>query len=371
MTEPTTPSAPVPGTTPAPASVPPAPPPAEVTLLQRVGRLANVFVQLAFLGTFLAFGRAGFGVGEVAACFRVQYFVILSVAGLAWLFFGDRRRGIAFLVCGLVNAGYLLPQLIAPATHPGAHEIRVRALFVNVHTGNTRKDLVLDYINRQDPDFIGLTEVDAGWVASCAGLAQRYPWHHAHPRDDNFGVAFYSRWPTTQCRDMFFVHEGIPSILANLEIASKSVTVLTTHPLPPRLPSYAPVWSAQMQLMGKFLGAVRGPKVLMGDLNCAPWTAHFASLLNDGGITDTANGFGVQLTWPTHAFFLRTALDHILASPDLRVMDRRVGPWVGSDHFPVVADLAITVASPGGPAAMATPALPLPAPPANASPTTP
>jgi endonuclease/exonuclease/phosphatase (EEP) superfamily protein YafD len=37
---------------------------------------------------------------------------------------------------------------------------------------------------------------------------------------------------------------------------------------------------------------------------------------------------------------LRLPIDHILIGPGLAVLDRRLGPDTGSDHLPVVADLA-------------------------------
>jgi hypothetical protein len=44
--------------------------------------------------------------------------------------------------------------------------------------------------------------------------------------------------------------------------------------------------------------------------------------------------------WPTWApSFLRVPIDHIFVSSSWRVIDRRLGPMVGSDHLPVLVDL--------------------------------
>jgi endonuclease/exonuclease/phosphatase (EEP) superfamily protein YafD len=39
---------------------------------------------------------------------------------------------------------------------------------------------------------------------------------------------------------------------------------------------------------------------------------------------------------------LRIPIDHCLVSPSVAIVDRRVGPPVGSDHLPVFVDFAIS-----------------------------
>ena len=73
---------------------------------------------------------------------------------------------------------------------------------------------------------------------------------------------------------------------------------------------------------------------ILGDLNVSPWSPHFGGLLRE-------SGRGVQATWPTNLAPMRIPIDHCLVSPDVSVVGRRVGPDVGSDHFPIVVDVQI------------------------------
>lgn len=79
--------------------------------------------------------------------------------------------------------------------------------------------------------------------------------------------------------------------------------------------------------------------VLLGDLNCTPFSPWFGRLLRDGQLRDTGKGFGLPSTWSRHGIGL--PIDHILAGGAWQVIDRRVHPdRMGSDHHPVIAVLA-------------------------------
>lgn len=80
------------------------------------------------------------------------------------------------------------------------------------------------------------------------------------------------------------------------------------------------------------LPATTTPAVVAGDMNC--WGPP-VSLMLPGWRRAIA-----QPTWPTHR--PHSQLDHVLVTPPVRVTSARVGPHSGSDHRPVVVDLALT-----------------------------
>jgi len=95
----------------------------------------------------------------------------------------------------------------------------------------------------------------------------------------------------------------------------------------------------QLRAAAKFLANKPKPSILLGDLNVTPWSSPFQHLLRQGGLRDTAIGFGIHPTWPSYLWPMRIPIDHCLVSPGLRATKREVGRNVGSDHFPLLIEL--------------------------------
>jgi endonuclease/exonuclease/phosphatase (EEP) superfamily protein YafD len=88
---------------------------------------------------------------------------------------------------------------------------------------------------------------------------------------------------------------------------------------------------------------VDDPILVVGDFNATRWNSAFRELL-DADLSDAADdvGHGLRTTWKgTGRVPIEMVLDHILVSDDFGVLDTRVGPGVGSDHRPVIADVAL------------------------------
>ncbi len=83
--------------------------------------------------------------------------------------------------------------------------------------------------------------------------------------------------------------------------------------------------------------------MVVGDFNAARWSHGFRALLDRSGMVDSERGFGFQPTFPAGLPYpLRIPIDHLLHGEGLAVTDRVLGPALGSDHLPLVVDLAVT-----------------------------
>jgi len=302
---------------------------------------------LALLGAATAlFTLTGFLGGlwwafDLTSHFRAQYLAGAAVLAVAQAL---RRRwwwaGFA-VALAVVNAAVLVPRtgLLPPSAAPGPSAVpSVRVVLLNVHTGNREFGRVRDFLRETRPDFAVLEEIDAVWRRELEPLRDLFPHVLAEPREDNFGVMLLSRHPLAEARVVWLGEAEVPSVFARVTVGGVALAVLGTHPLPPAGRDYSGHRNRQLAELAPFLNSQTGPKVLLGDLNTTPWNRHFQRLVAATGLRSSAEGRGYQASWPGAPFLLRIPLDHVLLSPELRVVRREIGPDVGSDHLPVIVE---------------------------------
>lgn len=295
------------------------------------------------LATLAGWAGRWHAVLDLASHFQAHYLgVDLALAALALA--GRRWRLVAAaLVLALLHAATLAPAWVPPArptptvtavSTAAAVERRVRILFLNVEKPNHDHARVLALVAELDPDIAAFLEADHDWVAALQPLRASHPHVIVAPRADAFGAALFSRLPGRG--ETRLLGGELPSLVWRLD----GLTVVATHPPPPMRRSWAAWRDAQLAELATLARGESQPVALGGDLNCTPWSPHFADLLRDGGLIDSRRGFGHQATWPASLPGLRIPIDHCLVSPSVRVLSRRVGPPVGSDHLPVLVELA-------------------------------
>lgn len=311
-----------------------------------LGGLCTVAGTAACAATLFGFLGRLWWVWDLCSHFRVQYLLALAAVLVVTL---ARRRFVVGGVFGLFAAANL--ACIAPYYWPAAAAIdqpsaHLRFISVNVHTANRHFDLVRQLVLDYDPDVALLIEVDADWIAALEALRARYPYWHVAARQDNFGIALCSKRPFAACRTLYLGTAELPSIAAEIEVAGQSLTMVGTHPLPPTSAAYTAARNEQLAAVAEYVAAVPGLKVVMGDLNTTPWSHCFRDFVASTKLVESAQGRGVQPTWPTGRLWLRIPIDFCLVSDTLAVTGRQVGPDIGSDHFPVIVDVALPAARP-------------------------
>jgi len=304
-------------------------------------RLLDVFATALCLPPLVGFlGRAWWRF-ELLCHFRVQYFLVLALLSLVLVW---RKRFTSALIVGivaLVNLALILPLYFGPAP-PTAHGDSLRLLSMNVLARNQAHDRVRTFIGETDADFVILQEVNSTWIAALEPLTSLYPYRKIRAREDNFGIALLSKLPFTQAGiEQSEKTGGVPFIVADLESNGRPFTLVGVHALPPVTRECAKRRDLFLRHLARLASGHKTPLLLAGDFNMTSWSPGFRDLVRTSGLRDSRKGFGAHATWPSGSILLRIPLDHCLVSEDIEVLNRDVGPDVGSDHFPIVVDFAV------------------------------
>jgi endonuclease/exonuclease/phosphatase (EEP) superfamily protein YafD len=95
---------------------------------------------------------------------------------------------------------------------------------------------------------------------------------------------------------------------------------------------------------------VSGPVVVVGDLNITPYSPLFQDWLARTGLTDTRRGRTLSPSWPVQLPIVGVPIDHCVVSHDVVIVRHRRLPAFGSDHYPILAELALVPPAPPEPA---------------------
>jgi endonuclease/exonuclease/phosphatase (EEP) superfamily protein YafD len=234
---------------------------------------------------------------------------------------------------------------------------RVEVLAARQHDRRRRLSLVISNVLMQnrdvarwtrvvtagDPDVIAAVETDAWWTDQLRALDGAYPYRVEQPQDDTYGMAVYSRLPLKAVSVRRMVEPAVPSVWVTVELADgPPVRLVVLHPRPPRpdVPQGSDFRDAELVLVAREVEGHEGPLVVAGDLNDVAWSDTTRLFQKLSGLLDPRRGRGLFATYHARYRLLRYPLDHVFHSADLTLVDLRVLDHVGSDHFPILVDLA-------------------------------
>lgn len=209
----------------------------------------------------------------------------------------------------------------------------LRLLCANVWVKNRETGRLAGLIAREKPDIVGLVEVNGPCAALCESLKAEYPHQRVVARDDaSSGIALLSRLPLEDLTQVD-LSPGRPALTARVQ--GLHVTLLhaanPTYDFEGRERDFATLRALP----------VSGPRVVMGDFNATPYCLSFRDLCRALGLVHGRLGRGVLGSFPVagRVSWLRLPIDHVLAGGGARIADFRLGPDIGSDHMPVIAEI--------------------------------
>jgi endonuclease/exonuclease/phosphatase family metal-dependent hydrolase len=270
-----------------------------------------------------------------------------------------RRRFKNLAQVSLVSVLLGLLLLATPQTRsspPTVFKKTLRIMTYNIHVGvgmDKKLDLqrIADVINKEKPDLVGLQEVDRG-VKRTEGkdeiveLAQmtKMDYAFAHNLDyqgGQYGVAILSKYLLKNVDHKMFENrreaERRGMLRAEVEIDGKIVNFVTTH-LDYQFED-GRVFETEQML--RFLASVKGPMIVVADLNDEPVGAAYKlmdTLFDDAWVVSKAKGDG--FSYPADKPVKR--IDHIFYRSDTAKAKKAwVVTTLASDHIPVMAEIEL------------------------------
>ena len=221
---------------------------------------------------------------------------------------------------------------------------RVRIVISNVCRDNRQFERWRSVVRAEHPDLIVAVEVDRTWDAQLEVLCREYPHCVRLPQPNTYGLALFSRWPLRTTKVRHLVEDDVPSLFASLDLpCGEPVRFVVLHPRPPRpdIGQDSVFRDAELVRAGRVVRRFRTPVIIVGDLNDVAWSRTTDLFQQIAHVRDPRVGRGIFPTYHADHWFLRYPLDHVFHSRQFDLVELRRLPHVGSDHFPILIELAL------------------------------
>lgn len=270
--------------------------------------------------------------GDMIAPFRIQL-LIVALLGLGAAL--AMRRQWIIMAAAVAIAANALPMALRVFDRPtlpamAAQGRAVSLVFSNVLCDNRDFDRVVALADTQNADLFAAAETTPEWTRHLDTLKSRYPYSFS-PNLGIFGVALYARRPFTPA--LFRLgRRHMPLLRADFG----DMVVYVAHPMPPANARLTTDNDAYMRDMAGLIARETKPVIVAGDLNATLWSHSLAPLMKLK--MQWPKGSGMAYSWPAGKPWLRIQIDQILTRRAVAGRYRTLGD-VGSDHYPVRADL--------------------------------
>ncbi|MBI1258401.1 MAG: hypothetical protein GC204_13100 [Chloroflexi bacterium] len=282
-----------------------------------------------------------------------------------------RARRSALLMLSMFLLGTLwFGRLYLPKTHavPPASATMLKVVSLNVYADNPNMSRIETWLNQQKADVVVTVELPPVWDTAISALAQTYPYQVVHTDWTRYwGSTILTAHPVVSEEAFTLIPGNIPQQRIVIDVGGQKVAVYAIHLDLPLGTKNVPALRTRnifIEMFTHYDASSRNkaihalierlkneplPYIVAGDFNTSDQSLIYNDLAAVAGDSFREAGSGLGTSWPVLnatvnlPFFVPPLmrLDYIWHSRQFQAVSASEGPYLGSDHLPMLATLAL------------------------------
>ncbi len=168
---------------------------------------------------------------------------------------------------------------------------------------------IFSIINSLDADLLVLQEYNQIWDEKInKTLIKSYPYAHMQKRNDNFGIAIYTRRKIYNIENFYF--NDIPNIKVVVDNGSSKLTLLSSH-LPAEYPTQDQNADSHLSILSEKIQSSRYPSIVIGDFNKMYWSNELIKFMKNSSLENSRRSISIENLNPDDHIFYTKRLECI------------------------------------------------------------
>ena len=278
------------------------------------------------------------------------FWPVLTLVAIALLVLSLPFGGAIARLAALAAVGVAaIPFLLLPPVPDDAPGEKIRVLSANLYIANPDPRPFVALLTRAQPDIV-ITEETRWDFADAVRGSGLYPFESERDLAKTDDKKVFSRYPIREFRQL----DDLPGRPVNrhamrlvIDTPAGPIIVYAVHPDTPRSLEQ---WYERTAYLERLSAALRSeapgtPVVVVGDWNLPAHSVFFRDFFAETGLRFARPGIWLPITRFNTRLkpfgYFGSTIDHLAVSPGIRVTDWKRGSDIGSNHLPIIVDLAL------------------------------